>query len=343
MKRRRALGTGLAIGALLVGCGDFGQSDGGDATPAAGADAQSLPVRYAAARYFLAPVTTAGDTVVFYTDTGGGANMIWPRTVDRLGLEPDWTKAGKDSVRTVPFPTFRAEASIPAPAVRSFVGRRVLLVYDPPGKFVSADGFLGRLWFAERVWEFDYPGRSLSLLETYRPSSDGEAHRIPLGFQTDTAGERTTHFPRIAVEIAGDSLDLLFDTGATVTLTDSALRVVDDGRAAERGASFITRSVYEQWRERHPDWRSIEGADQHFDAPLIEVPRMSIAGHSVGPVWFTVRPDPNFRQTMSKWMDREIDGALGGSGLRFFRVIVDYPNATALFIQPNEGHSASDR
>ena len=64
---------------------------------------------------------------------------------------------------------------------------------------------------------------------------------------------------------------------------------------------------------------------------MIEVPEVSIAGFRVGPVWFTERPDPNFHQYMSQWMDRRVDGALGGNALRFFRVTVDYPVAVAHF------------
>jgi hypothetical protein len=52
---------------------------------------------------------------------------------------------------------------------------------------------------------------------------------------------------------------------------------------------------------------------------------------SSGPVWFTRRPDPNFHQFMSQFMDRQVEGALGGSALKFFRVTVDYPRAVAVF------------
>lgn len=64
---------------------------------------------------------------------------------------------------------------------------------------------------------------------------------------------------------------------------------------------------------------------------MIEVPRIIVAGLASGPVWFTVRPDANFSTYMSKWMDRPIVGALGGSGLRYFRVVADYPHERATF------------
>jgi hypothetical protein len=133
------------------------------------------------------------------------------------------------------------------------------------------------------------------------------------------------------VAIDGDSLDLLFDTGATITLSDSALAALGDRGPPARGTSFITQSVFTRWRQWHPDWRVIERADRVLDMPMILVPEVTIAGHTVGPAWFTMRPDRNFHQYMSQWMDRRIDGALGGSVLRYFRVTLDYPGAAAMF------------
>jgi hypothetical protein len=37
---------------------------------------------------------------------------------------------------------------------------------------------------------------------------------------------------------------------------------------------------------------------------------------------------------MSQWMDRRVEGALGGSALAFFRVTVDFPDAVAVFERP---------
>jgi hypothetical protein len=34
---------------------------------------------------------------------------------------------------------------------------------------------------------------------------------------------------------------------------------------------------------------------------------------------------------MAQWMDRKLDGALGGSAFPSFRITIDYPNATATF------------
>ena len=75
-------------------------------------------------------------------------------------------------------------------------------------------------------------------------------------------------------------------------------------------------------------------ADAQEALSIIQVPRVSGGGWEVGPVWFTRRPDRAFHEYMSQWMDRRVEGALGGSALSFFRVTVDYPGAAAIFERP---------
>ena len=303
--------------------------------PVPGATVVWLPARYEAHRFWVTPVTPRGDTLRLYTDTGGGTNMLFPSAVERLGLPTRSISSPEGgTARVAALPPFRGAAAVPMPSVASPTGPW-LLVREPPG-YIAGDGFLGRTWFAGRVWALDYPGRALGLVLGWDPDAVAREHRVPLGFRTDSAGRLTTHFPRVRVEVDDDSLDLLLDTGATVPLSGDAREELGGG-AAERGTSFIVRSVYEEWRRRHPDWRVIEGADRTGDVPMIRVPEVSVGGHTVGPVWFTVRPDVNFRRRMSRWMDRRIDGALGGSALRHFRVVLDYPRATAAFLRPDAG------
>jgi hypothetical protein len=100
---------------------------------------------------------------------------------------------------------------------------------------------------------------------------------------------------------------------------------------AVRATSFITANVFEKWRKRHPEWRVIEGAEKRSGEAIIEVPKIVVGGYTVGPVWFTRRADRNFHEYMSQWMDKRIEGALGGNALCHFRVSVDYPRAFAVF------------
>jgi hypothetical protein len=77
----------------------------------------------------------------------------------------------------------------------------------------------------------------------------------------------------------------------------------------------------------------IQHAEESTLADMIEVPEISVAGLTAGPMWFTARADANFTKYMSQWMDLPIVGALGGSALQYFRVTLDYPNRRATFVR----------
>jgi hypothetical protein len=295
--------------------------------------AVELPATDEENRFFVTPVTPKGEKLRLYTDSGGGLFLL-AGTVQRLGLHRQTLGEGKEKSEGTELPPFRPEASIPPPLKNHGV-----LFILPPGQEKglpeAMDGMLGQAWFSGRVWTWDYPGGRL----LWHPDGDLPAvdasHRVTLGFQTDKSGQRLADFPRIAATVDGETLDLLFDTGATVSLSPEALAKLGDKGPATRGTSFIAAVHFDGWRKKHPDWRVIENADLGVKGePMIEVPTLTVAGYTVGPVWFTRRPDKNFHQFMSQFMDRRVEGALGGSALRFFRVTVDYPHAVAVFERP---------
>jgi hypothetical protein len=288
-----------------------------------------LPVQYNEDRFYVQPVTVDGAVLNFFTDTGGGL-FIYKKAVERLGLKATKIdeEVGED-LYVVDLPAFKPGAAIPAPQSGQ------LPVYSPGAKEpdFGFDGMLGQEWFAGRVWTFDYPRKRLSYsmpAGDIQNKNDTE-HSVGLGFKTDESGRRVLNFPRISVNIDGENLEMLFDTGATIVFSGQALMILNDGRPAERATSFITATIFEKWRKAHPNWRVMEGADQNTGDPMIEVPRITIAGYTVGPVLFTRRADKNFHEFMSGFMDQRVEGAIGGNALRHFRITVDYPNAIAIF------------
>lgn len=210
-------------------------------------------------------------------------------------------------------------------------GRSTAGIYDRPMQRTEA-ACLGQ-WRADRVRTFDYPAGRLVLRPAGNLSPHRPDQRVELGFGTDSTGARTTHFPRIRSLVDGDSLDFLFDTGVTMVQTDSALAWIGDGRPARRAASIISGTVFDRWRQAHPEWRVIERATG-FGADLIEVPALELAGRHVGPVWFEKRRAGVYEEWMSRMMDRPIVGALGGNVHGYFRVTVDYPHAVAILEGP---------
>ncbi len=293
----------------------------------------ALPVAYDEHRFIVQPVTVDGARLRLYTDTGGGL-FLYADAAARLQLTtPAKNETQDEQQPMVTLPPFRADAWIPPPQGNN--GQMPLLERRGGTSNEDLDGMLGQAWFSGRVWTFDYPGRRLLL----RAPGDLPAHRddqrVPLHFKSHENGERILDFPRIQVLIDGEAIDLLLDTGATIVLSTGALEKLADERPANRATSFISASVFTRWHRKHPEWRVIENADTTVKGePMIEVPHIGVGVHSVGPVWFTRRADKNFHEYMSQWMDRRIEGALGGSALKFFRVTVDYPGAVAVFERP---------
>lgn len=191
------------------------------------------------------------------------------------------------------------------------------------------DGRLGTSWFAGRVWTFDYPNRRLYFNGTAPTAPTDPACWVPLGFQTNAAGHRRNSFPRIAAQIDGDTIQFLLDTGAMTELTPRAWAAIAPGEPRQRATSFITTRRFEAWHQRHPDWAEVRDAEAADRAAMIRVPSINIGGRDIGPVWFTERPNASFDTFMSQYMDKPIEGALGGSMWRYVTLILDYPRARA--------------
>jgi hypothetical protein len=280
---------------------------------------------------FVTPRTPAGQTLKLMTDSGGGLFMF-EGTAARLGLMDrlQHVKEGQQHLDIVPWPDFAPEAWIPAPVLG---GGRFMVVFPAEGEAKSMadrgwDGMLGQGWFRDRVWTFDYPAQSLTLHPGSVAKPAGAAE-VPLGFQMER-GSHASGFARIQAEIDGATLDLLFDTGAQSALTPAAIQAMG-GTSTYRASAFITRTTFDGWRARHPDWPVVVGGEANMHADMIRVDNVRVGGFDTGPTWFAARADTNFTQWMSQWTDKPIVGALGGAALHHFRVTADYPAGKAFF------------
>ena len=282
----------------------------------------ALPVSLQNGLWYLDTATASGGKLRLFLDSAGGMFLTMD-AARRLGLDVKHVKGEDGEQDVVAFPEL-ADARIPVPDIDPFP-----LLDDP---HFDSDGMLGAPWFAGMIVTFDYPARRL-VMRTDGPLPDvAPEHRIAVGFPLDETGKPTSPYGRIQMTVDGHTIDMLFDTGATVDLTDAALAAFG-GSARERATCFITKTVFDRWRAAHPAWRVIDGADRTMDppAPMIEVPALTIAGHNVGPVWFTWRPDSAFHEWMAQWMDRPTEGALGGNAFQRFRITVDWVRGAATF------------
>ena len=343
---RATLGIFGFIAGVAAGCTSAARPDSSTSVaPVATAGAHVIPTRYFGDRFFGTPVMPNGDTLVLFLDTGGGT-LMWEPTVARYSLpavDSIPARAG-GFIRLVDLPAFRPERSLPGAIAKTRYGTR-LAVRSTADGFAgmiaqSSLGQLGSVWFGDRIWTLDYPHHRLLLHDTPPAPPGPVAHRVDLAFRTDTTGKRVDHSAAFGIAIDGDSLNMILDTGATVWLTPEALAKIKDGQSAERGTSLVWPPVFEKWRAGHPDWRVIENADVLTKQAMIEVPKVSIGGYDVGPVWFmeyvnggNPQPEPTY-PAGTPTNKKRISGTIGGSTLRFFSIVMDYPRATADFSRP---------
>ncbi len=298
---------------------------------AAKAGAQTvIPTRYIADRFFAAPISQQGDTVVLLMDTGGGGVFVIKPVLERLGITPKFlsVEEGDSVFMGGKFPVFRVDASIP-PALGT--PRDLLMGFGvkPREVFNGAVGMVGHNWFAGRVWVLDYPRQQASYYETTPAARPFGEHTIPMTLKKP----RVRDDPRIQVIVAGDTIDMLLDTGATSVLTPAAIEIVGAGPAT-RASAFAATRLWDRWRREHPDWRVIPGGEANMNADLIGVPDVSIAGYDAGTIWFAKRPDAVFDGMMKAVMDKPILASIGGSAFRQFKLTLDYVNQRVTFEKP---------
>jgi hypothetical protein len=288
-----------------------------------------LPTRFENNRIFVAPRLVGGATVLFYTDSGGGLNAIREDVVQRHGLAAgaDVEEPGQPPLKTARWPAFVPDASIPPPERDAFMQGQLAVV--PPEGFgegpMRDEGFLGSRWFAWRVWEFDYPARSLHVLQGWSAPEGTPSTPMTL------LPERNMFWPRVQIEIDGEQLDMLFDTGAQMSLGPDGAKALGLAEGTRVAGSFITARQYRKWRDAHPDWPVALKGDHGM--PMIQVPNVRIAGKDTGPAWFAARPDRNFTEYMSSMTDAPVEGAIGGSAFGRLRLVADYP-AQRLYVLP---------
>ena len=296
----------------------------GDVQPEPPLPPEPLPARMQHHRFFIDAQAPSGQVLHLFTDTGGGMNLT-TTGADKLGIAYE-AKPGEQLAGTTPWPRYAGAGVLPP---KSAPDATLPILSPQPG--LTFDGMLGAPWFGGRTWEWDYRAGTLRLLPDGALPKADPAHVVKLGFQRDDEGKHTTHFPRIAARIDGEELQFLFDTGATFRLDAAAAERLGDASVRERAGNFITMEVMQRWRERHPDWPTIDKGDAGM--AMIQVPAVEVAGYRTGPAWFSARPDRAFHEFMAQWMDMPVDGALGGEAFRDFRITVDYPAETAVFEQ----------
>lgn len=298
------------------------------------ARAQEVPTVFEAGHFFATPETASGQQLKLLVDTGGGGvdglYLLDVAATSRLKLKAGHCTLDGETVSIASLPAYKPGRGIPAP-ISTCAGA---MAFEDPHPISLADGLLGSNYLNNRVWTFDYPAGKLLLQRgDWTPSKS--LHAETLGFQKDAHGGRTRAFPRIAIRVDNQPLDMLLDTGATSVPSDLGKQVTGASTVNGFGVtSYITSSQLERWHAAHAEWRILEHGDKMFSRSsprMIEVPTLEIAGWSVGPTWFTERPDASFHEGMASLMDKPTEGAVGGNVFRHFVMTIDYPKGVAYF------------
>ena len=330
---QRSVGYGLALVALAVMI----------APPARGAAGTSdvvIPTAFESGHIYATPTLANGRSMRLMLDTGGGtAPTLWISNSQaaQLGISVDHQCKVDGQTYNAASPTFEVSSRLPE---LSTLCRGVVVIPDE-----AAQGTSGQVvpsYFRGGVWTFDYPGRQVVIRRgRWRPSKD--AHGISLGFKK-LPDRHHAGWPRITINVDGESLNMLLDTGATAKPTPESLQVaprdLTDGFTV---GSYITQSTLQKWRTKHPDWLVIENGDALLPtfSHMIRVPELEVAGWSLGPVWFIERPDEAFHSMMASLMDEPPEGAIGGNVLEHFRLTIDYQRSEGWFQCESECSSAN--
>ena len=119
-----------------------------------------LPAELSTDRWFLDAKTAAGGWLRIYLDSAGGMYLT-KDAVARLRLTVETEGDGGQTAEMAAFPTL-ADARIPLPKMP-----RMPLFAE---HFIDgSDGFVGAPWFAAHAFSFDYPARTLTLLDHGTP------------------------------------------------------------------------------------------------------------------------------------------------------------------------------
>jgi len=291
-------------------------------------------------RFYFKVAIGQKDTIMAFGDTGGGISMLIPhdknyRIFDsRLktgivkGLMPMdyvlFNEVVKDPKFPIPqtldkfiirTPFFRVkEPYLLIPPLENEV--KLMMEVQP-----ETDAFFGQTFFMDHSWTIDYLNEKIWVNTPLNKSEKNHLNVQKLGFKKNANGAKINGHPSMVIEVDGDSIDVLFDTGASLVLSDTGREQFHTDKKT-MGGSFIAASLFDKWRKNHPEWNYYPNSDLLGD--VIEVPSIKIGEHEVGPALFARRRDEVWSEGMISSMDKVVKGAVGGSVLKYFKVTVDY-------------------
>lgn len=283
------------------------------------------------------PGTVAGNVVILTPEDdahrqlrilvdSGGYDLIESDAASRLGLARSEIELGGKSRETAAFPAWLAP-SLPAPIATRWLVARPGALHD--GFAPAIDATFGPSWMLDHPITVDYPHQTI---EAAVPPYGGAVVPLTVGVGRATIPSLPpAALATIDVSVAGETMTMLLDTGATARVRDAVRRMMPDAQPVHQ-VCLIDAAVLEKWHRAHPAWAYAESAfDVAGDAngaasPAILVPDLWLGAQRALPAWFIARRDASTFAAVSKQMQKTVVGDLGGDALRRWRVTFDLKN-----------------
>ena len=291
-------------------------------------------------RFFIKLTSENKDTILAFGDTGGGNSMMLPSTVEHKKLQSKLKVGLIKGIMPVHYILFKdlvSDVNFPQPnPLLSFIIRHPFFRVTEPSLFIppmddemkfitqnmpNMEVFLGQNFFMGKAWTIDYIHQNIWVNTPISLQDKNNPTIQTIGFKKNNNNENIFGHASMFIEVKGEIIEVLFDTGATITLSEEGKKELHTN-AKTIGGSFIASTIFDKWRKQHPEWKYYPKADMNND--VIEVPIVTIGGNEVGPVLFAKRPDENWSKGMINSMDKIVKGAIGGSGLKYLKVTIDY-------------------
>jgi predicted aspartyl protease len=256
----------------------------------------------------------AAHTARFLVDSGGGGFLLTEPLAKELGLS--WGTPQREEGKEFAVVTAPPQASVGEIPLK-LNPQRVLVVLAtdnilPAGVPGHADGMLPAhvLWRYHVV--FDYPNSKFTIARPGVIKPEGDELPMPVSPQSG--------FPRTEIEVDGQKLGFLLDTGAAYTM--------------------VSEVLLKSWGNKHPEWERHEGA--FGDAKLLGgqtletmiLPEIRWGKNRLRGVGVTSQREGTFEKWMSSMTKEPIVGSLAGNVLKQFRVELDYRNEKLYLSSP---------
>jgi hypothetical protein len=245
-------------------------------------------------------------------DTGGGALLLPRSLADRLGLAlgHEVETAGGVAVAVEPPELSAGDLRLDTDGVAAYA-----LDDDAPSgvEAEAVELVLPAAVLRRHTVVVDHPRAEL----TFAAPGGGTGEGVPVLLDVDPG----SGFARVEVEVGGEVLGLLLDTGASCCLM------------ADR--------VFRDWQRSHPDWpvsaasvgpANMTGLDFEASTPALRVPALTWAGFTVPGVVAAWRPDDAYGR-LGPGLTAPVAGSLGGTVLRHLRMELDLGSGRAHLAQ----------